>query len=184
MSGYQYRSTYLDSFVPHSISLWNSLPSNITSARSVLYSKLFLLDRVYYWASMSRSIHCSRRGQLSWSLILHAVTAITCIYCPASFVEQVSSTVRPCLSDADRGGGKGLPTESLDERNCCIAPSTHCYLTHACPTILYIHLVIGYAELLVYWARPFLLLTRRWKFYVPPPTSSEWEKQLQSSLIY
>ena len=43
MSGYQYRSTYLDSFVPHSISLRNSLPSNITSACSCLSSKLYIL---------------------------------------------------------------------------------------------------------------------------------------------
>jgi len=118
--GYQYRSTYLVPLSP-TLSPFGTpylVPSNITSACSVLYSKLFLLDRVYYWASMSRSIHCSRRGWLSCQLILHGVTAITCIYCPASFVEQVSSTVRPCLSDADRG--KGLPIESLDERTAAL----------------------------------------------------------------
>jgi len=91
MLGYQYRSTYLVPLSP-TLSPFGTpflVPSNITSARSVLYSKLFLLDRVYYWASMSRSIHCSRHGQLSWSLISHAVTTITCVYCPASFVEHV-----------------------------------------------------------------------------------------------
>jgi len=66
--------------------------------------------------------------------------ATMCTYFPVPFNrlhEQVCLTVRKHLSDANRGGGAGQPlTKEL----------LHCYLTHACPTMLYIHLVISMSD--------------------------------------
>ena len=45
-------------------------------------------------------------GWLSWSLVSRTITATMC---SVSFIKQVCSVVRPHLSDADRGGGKGWP---------------------------------------------------------------------------
>ena len=52
-----------------------------------------------------------------------------------SFIEQVCSTVRPHLSDADRGGGKGWPLR-LETKSHCITPPMHCYRAHTHPTNL------------------------------------------------
>jgi len=62
-----------------------------------------------------------------------------------SFFAQVCPTVRPHLSNADRGSRKGGATEigkkSL-QVHCCNSPPTHCYFTHACSIIFYIYVVV------------------------------------------
>ena len=54
-----------------------------------------------------------------------------------SFIEQVCPTVRPC-----RHGGENGWLLRLETKSCRIVPPTHCYLTHTCPTVCCIHLVV------------------------------------------
>jgi len=56
------------------------------------------------------------------SLISHTVTATMCAYCPAPFIKQLCPTVRPHLSDTDRGRRKRwLWRLGTKEPPCCTA---------------------------------------------------------------
>jgi len=66
-------------------------------------------------------------------------------YCPAPFcllIKQVCSTVRPNLSDTNRGRGEERPLKlRTKELPHCTAPPTRYYLVHAHLAVFHIHLV-------------------------------------------
>lgn len=76
---------------------------------------------------------------------LRAITATMCaivLLHSVSFIEQVCPTVRPNLSDTNRGRGEEWPLRlRTKELPHCTAPPTHYYLVHAHLAMFRIHLV-------------------------------------------